>query len=183
MDTVNQPASFYGGTIQIWSFFTCVGGKEAGLGRCTFINRQGTNKGSHCCYSCAFLLFPWRSSPRASEARVLILRQEWRMHATGMQRTQQNCNLLLLFAPVSEEGILADVVFIVCGIKTLEKRLKPKQSYLLPLSPCSILYQLPSGFIWCSTWGFLWLLLLIWSQRCVPELSLLLCLGFFFFIF
>lgn len=58
---------------------------------------------------------------------------------------KKNRGLLLLFAPAREEGILADVVFIVWGIKTLQKRLKPKQTYLLPLSPCSILHQLPSG--------------------------------------
>lgn len=69
------------------------------------------------------------------------------MCTTGTWRIQKNCNLLLLFAPASEEGILADVVFIDLGIKTLEKRLKPKQTYLLPLSPSGILYQLPSGFI------------------------------------
>lgn len=63
-----------------------------------------------------------------------------------MENTK-NCNFLLLFAPASQEGILADVVFIDLGIKTLEKRLKPKQTYLLLLSPSGILYQLPSGFI------------------------------------
>lgn len=69
------------------------------------------------------------------------------MRPTSMKNLKKNCDLLLLFAPASKEGFLADVVFIDLGIKTLEKRLKPKQTYLLPLSPSGILYQLPSGFI------------------------------------
>lgn len=69
------------------------------------------------------------------------------MTNAGGWRIQKNCNWLLLFAAASKEGILADVVFIDLGIKTSEKRLKPKQTYLLPLSPSGVLYQLPSGFI------------------------------------
>lgn len=53
--------------------------------------------------------------------------------ACGEYRAK-NCVFLLLFAPASEGGVLADVVFIVWGIKTLEKRLKPTETGLLPQS-------------------------------------------------